>query len=86
MDDARVIDDERVPRREQRRQIEDGAVGEFAIRRNDEQPRAIARARGPKRDRLLRQLEIEEIDAHECEAEPWCSNSFSHSWEKVAPP
>ena len=64
VNDARVIDDQRIAGREKLRQVADGTVHERAICRDDEQTRAVARIGGTQRDRLLRQLEIEEIDAH----------------------
>ena len=61
-DDARVVEDEQVAGREQRRQVAHDMVAQAV--RHLEQARGIARHRRPVGDQLRRQLEIEEIDAH----------------------
>ena len=64
--DARVVEHQRVAFAQQRRQIAHAAIGERRLaRRHDEQPRRIARAHRMQRDALLRQLEIEQIGAHQ---------------------
>ena len=75
-DDARVVDDQRVARLQQPRQVEHMRVVEPAVRRDDQHPRRVARARRRQRDALGRQIEVEQIDAHR--------NPFSRSREKVA--
>ena len=62
-DDAGVVEHQHVAAPQQRRQIEDGLVGD-ASPVDQQQPRRIARARGPQRDPVGRELEIEKVDAH----------------------
>ena len=59
-----VVEDEHIARREQVRQVADVAVVEPLPRLHHEQPGRVARPRRAERDALLRQVEIEEIDAH----------------------
>ena len=64
--DARVVEHQRVAFAQQRGKVAHAAIGERRLaRRHDEQPRGIARARRMQRDALLRQLEIEQIGAHQ---------------------
>ena len=65
--DARIIDDEDIARPKHVRQISDRAILESLLgsRAHDEHARRIARRRGPQRNAFGRQIEIEEIDAHE---------------------
>ena len=65
-DDARVVEHQRIAFAQQRGEIAHAAIGERRLaRRHDEQPRCIARAHRMQRDALLRQLEIEQIGAHQ---------------------
>jgi hypothetical protein len=64
VNDARVVDDENIPRLQKGRQVAHDAVVETAPRRDDEQARAVARLGGPQRNPVLGEIEIEEIDAH----------------------
>ena len=60
-DHAGVVEHERIARLEQIRQVEDRLVGKrlACVRIDDEQPRRVARSRGPKRDQLLGKMVVE---------------------------
>ena len=52
------------PGAQQVRQVADGAVLERRSRTHDEQAGGIPRLGGPERDPVVRQVEIEKVDAH----------------------
>ena len=59
-----VVEDQRVARSQQRRQVGDDAILQCIARSHDKHPRRIARLRRPQRDALFGQVEIEKVDAH----------------------
>ena len=65
-DDLGVVEDEHVAGAQEVRQVAHGTVFEprLAVRPHREQTRRIARGCRPKRDPLLGQVEIEQVDAH----------------------
>ena len=65
-DDARVVDDEQIARREERRQIGDVMVPPLTRRPvDDQQPRRAALGRRCLRDELGREVEREIREAHD---------------------
>jgi hypothetical protein len=64
VDDAGVVDDQRVAGRKKERKVADDLVLEDARRRDDEQARLVARLDRAQRDPFRREFEIEKIDAH----------------------
>ena len=70
--DARVVEDERVARIEQARQIANRLIGKIGIvaratalyRMHDQQARRIPRLGGTQRDGAIGQLEVEKVGAH----------------------
>ena len=65
-DDARVVEHQRIALAQQLRQVAHAAVRERRLaRRHHEHARRVARARRVQRDPLLRQLEIEQVRAHQ---------------------
>ena len=58
-DHSRVVEHQHVARAQQPRQVAYGAVGEGPLALHHQHPRRITGARGPQRDALGRQLEIE---------------------------
>ena len=62
--DLGVVEDQRVARFEQRRQVPHDPVGQAPVRADVEQPRGVARFRGPQRDPVFGEFEIEQVDAH----------------------
>ena len=63
--DLGIVEHEHVARPQQLRQLPHRAILDRPGRPHDHKARRIARLRRPKRDPLLRQLEIEFLDAHE---------------------
>jgi hypothetical protein len=63
-DNLGIVEHQKVTTAQKHRQVADEAVMQ-AIGRHIEQPRRIARVDGPLGDQIVRQREIEEIDAHE---------------------
>ena len=64
-DDPRVVHDEDVSRRERGREIAQMTVFECACRVDRKETRRLPRLDRPQGDVLLRQIEIEEVDAHD---------------------
>ena len=62
--DACIVEDERIAGLQQRRQIANDEIVECAIGFDRQQLCAVARVRWAKRDIVLREIEIEKIDAH----------------------
>jgi hypothetical protein len=90
--DFAVVDDERITRPQQLRQVAHGAILERSrrARTNDQEPRAIAGQSRPQRDAVFRQVEIEEIRAHPNSAIaarlPGRGASFSRPTSRRPPP
>ena len=63
-DHARVIDDQKIARTQERWEICDTQVLCIAPRRRVQQPRTFARAGGVKRNALRRQIEIKQVHTH----------------------
>ena len=65
-DDFRVVENQRVAGPEEAHQVGHAVIGKqrLAIGPDDEQPCTVARAGRPQRNILLRQIEIEQINAH----------------------
>ena len=63
-----IVEDERVARPKQLRQIADHAVGDrrFARGIDDKQPRGVARGHRAQRDQRLRQMKVEQIGTQRC--------------------
>ena len=61
---ARVVEHQHVARTQELRQIGDGAVRKRPLARHNQHARRIARARRAQRDKLGREVEIEQVDAH----------------------
>jgi hypothetical protein len=59
-----VVEHQGVAGPQQIRQVADDPIVEGLARADHEQPRRVARARGPQRDPVVGQVEIEEVDAH----------------------
>src|SRR5690606_3011825 len=64
-DDFRVVEHEDVARFEQGRQVTHRAILQGALCLDDEELRRVARAGWPQGDAVFRQVEIEEVDAHQ---------------------
>jgi hypothetical protein len=62
--DLGVVEDQHVPGPEQVRQVADDAILQRLAGSNHEHARTIARFRRAERDPVVRQLEVEEVDAH----------------------
>ena len=63
-DHLRVVENENVPRTQEVGQVADGAVLEGCSRTNDHHPGGIPRFGGAERDSVVRQVEVEKVDAH----------------------
>jgi hypothetical protein len=64
VNDARVVDNERVSRTKVIRQGADDPIFEKPAAKRDEHAGAVAGIGGPKSDAILREVEVEEINAH----------------------
>ena len=64
--DLGVVEDQHVARPQEIRQVADAQILESGLRPDHEHARGIARLRRTERDAALGQIEIEEVDAHEC--------------------
>ena len=61
-----IVDDHRVARPQQRRQIAHDAVFQhrLALRAHDQKPRGVARHGRPQRDAVVRQRKVEQLGSH----------------------